>query len=43
MLRAYLDPDAQAVASGEETAHLRVAAEHLESAEREVAAILPVR
>jgi hypothetical protein len=41
MLRAYLDPDARAVASGEEAAHLRAATEHLESAAREVAAILP--
>jgi hypothetical protein len=40
MLRAFLNPDAEAVASAEEATHLRRAAEHLEAAEREVAALV---
>jgi hypothetical protein len=41
MLRAHLDRRAEAVASTEETTRLGRAADYLESAEREVAALLP--
>lgn len=41
LLRAHLDPRAEAAASADEAMHLQRAAEHLEAAEREVAALLP--